>query len=67
MAKSHEETNVIMLNQVMLSVRHGYTTIHIVCDDTLCVHFFKTLNITIELLMVPTSYKPRNLANIGSW
>ena len=33
MAKSRE-ANVIIGNQVMSAARHGYKTIHIVCDDT---------------------------------
>ena len=57
MPKSHEEANVVFVNHVMSTARHDYKTIHIVCDDTdvfvILVHFYKTLNITTELLMVP--------------
>ncbi len=63
------EAHVIIVSQVMSAARHGYKTIHIVYDDTdvyvLLVHFYKTLNIITGLLVVPTSYKPRNVANIG--
>ena len=66
MAESHDEANVIIVNRVMSADRHGYKTNHIVCDDTdvfvLQLHFYKTLNITTELIMVPTSYKPSNVA-----
>ena len=68
MAKSQEEANVMIVNQVMSAAWQGYKTIHIVCDDTdvfvLLEHFYKTLNIITELLMVPTRSKPRNVANI---
>ena len=61
-----EEANV---NHVMSVARHGFKTIHIVCDDTdvfvQVVNFNKTLNITTELRMMPTIYTPRNEANIG--
>ena len=69
MANSHEEADVIIVNQVMSAARQGYKSINIVCDDTdvfvLLVHFYETLNITSELLMVPTSAKTRNVSNIG--
>ena len=70
MANSHEEADVIIINQVMFTDREGYKTIHMECDDTdvfvVLVHFYKTLNITSELLMVPTSSKTRTVANIGA-
>ena len=57
MGNSHEEADVIVVNQVMSAASQGYKTIHIVCDNTDCflllVHFYITLNITSELLMVP--------------
>ena len=59
MGNSYEEADVIVVNQVMSAASQGYKTIHIVCDNTdvfvLLVHFYKTLNITSELLMVPSS------------
>ena len=58
MCNSHEEADVIVINQVMSAVSQGYKAIHIVCDNTdvfvLLLQFYKTLNITSELLMVPT-------------
>ena len=70
MGNSHEETDVIIVNQVTSAASQGYKTIHIVCDDTdvfvLLVYFYKTLNITSELLMVPTSSETRNVANIDA-
>ena len=61
-----EDANV---NQVMSAARHGFKTIHILCDDTdvfvQVVYFYKTLNITAEPLMMPTMYTSRNVANIG--
>ena len=33
---------------------------------TILVHFYKTLNITSELLMMPTGYKTRNMANTST-
>ena len=57
MGNSHREADVIVVNQLMSVASQGYKTIHIVCDNTdvfaLLVHFYKTLNITSELLMVP--------------
>lgn len=58
---SHDEADVIIVNQVMSAARH------IVCDNTdvfvILIHFYKTLNITIELFMIPPT---RNVANIGA-
>ena len=58
LANNHEEAD-----------RQIYKTIHFACDDTdvfvLLVHFYKILNITNELFMVPTGSKTRNVANIG--
>ena len=55
MGNSHEEADV---NQVMSAARQGYKTIRIVCDNIdvfeLLVDFYKTLNYTSELLVVPT-------------
>ena len=34
MANSHEEADVIVVNQVMSAARQGRKTIHVVCDDT---------------------------------
>jgi hypothetical protein len=47
MANSHEEADVIIVNQVMSAARQGYKTIHN-CTDVfvLLVHFYKTLNNT---------------------
>ena len=63
MVNSHEEADVIVVNQVMSTASRGYKTIHIVCDDTdvfvLLVHFYKTLNITSELLMLSTGSTTR--------
>ena len=55
MGNSHEEADVIIVNQVMSAARQGYEIINIVCEDTdgffsLLVNFYKTLNITSELL-----------------
>ena len=56
MGNSHEEADVIVINQVMSAASQGYKTIHIVCDNTdvfvLFVHLYKTLNITSELLIL---------------
>ena len=58
MGNSHEEADVIIVNQVMSAARQGYKTIRIVCDNIdvfeLLVDFYKTLNYTSELLVVPT-------------
>ena len=58
MGNRYEEADVIVVNQVMSAASQGYKTIHIVFDNTdvfvLLIHFYKTLNITSELLMVPT-------------
>ena len=60
MGNSHKEADV---NQVMSAASQGYQTIHTACDNTdgfvLLVHFHKTLNITGELLMVPTTSTTR--------
>ena len=68
MANSHEETDVIVVNQVISAARQGRKTIHVVCDDTfafvLLIHFYKTLQITNQIIMVPTSLN-RTVANIG--
>ena len=57
MGNGHEEADVIVGNQVTSAASQCYKTIHIVCDNTdvfvLLVHFYKTLNTTSELLMVP--------------
>ena len=70
MGNSHEEADVIVVNQVMSAARQVYKTIHIVCDDTnvfvLLVHFYKTLNITSESLIVPTRSKTKIVANNGA-
>ena len=70
MGNSHEEADVIIVNQVMSAASQGYKTIHIVCNYTdifvLLVYFYKTLNITNELHMVPTSSETRNVANIDA-
>ena len=34
MGNSHEEADVIVVNQVMSAASQGYKTIHIVCDNT---------------------------------
>ena len=69
MSNKHEETDVIIVNQVMYAARQGCNIIHVVCDDTdvfvLLVHFYNALNIASELLMVPTSPE-RNVTNIGA-
>ena len=59
MGNSHEETDVIVVNQVMSATSQGYKTIDIGVF-VLLVHFYKTLNITSELLMVPTRSTTRN-------
>ena len=68
MANRHEEADVIMVHRVMSAARQGRQTIHIVCDDTdvfvLLIHFYKTLQITNQIIMVPTSLN-RTVANIG--
>ena len=46
MANSHEETDVIVVNQVMSAARQGRKTIHVVCDDTLCLCFYSFLKNT---------------------
>lgn len=69
MTITHEEADVIMVNQVISAAREGSEIIHVVCDDTdvfvLLLHFYNLLNLTIELFMVPTSSK-RNVINIGA-
>ena len=65
MGNSHEEADIIVGNQVTSAVSQGYKTIHIVCDNTdvcflLLVHFYKTLNTSSELLMVPARSTTRN-------
>ena len=68
MATSHEEADVTVVNQVMFAARQGRKTIHVVCDDTdvfvFLIHFYKTLQITNQIIMVPTSLN-RTMANIG--
>ena len=52
----------------MSAARQGRKTIHVVCDDTdvfvLLIHFYKTLQIINQKIMVPTSLN-RTVANIG--
>ena len=69
MPNGHEEADDIIVTQMLSSARQGYKII------TLCmaihdvfviwVHFYKTLTITSELVMVPPSYKTWNAAIIG--
>ena len=59
MGNSHEETDVIVVNQVMSAPSQGYTTIDMGVF-VLLVHFYKTLNITSEIPMVPTRSTTRN-------
>ena len=60
----HEEAYVIIVNHIALGVEEGY-----ICDDTdvvvLLSHFYLAHNMTIDLIMMPTS-PGRKITNIGA-
>ena len=66
---THEEADVILLNQIIPLSKNG-SSIHVVCDDTdvfaLLVHFYEVEKLTSEIVMIPTQYNTRAATNIGA-
>ena len=66
---THEETDVIMINQAYDAVlQNGVGRMHVVCDDTdvftLLTYFFWKLNITVDIKMLPID-SSHNAVNIN--